>query len=210
MRHRTVLVFLAALLFVAWTATVFAVGPGATVNSVPIVAGAPVATANPLPVKLGDGTNSPTVKAASTAATATDKALVVAVHPSTPVLLSTALGDPCQNPHVAKSSAVINVGAATTGSLVAASSGKAIYVCGYTASLGGTTPTVKFVQGTTSSTACDTGPADLSGAMAPTSGSIWSAGFGGTLIQTSAGNALCATTTGASSSFQGRITYVQQ
>ena len=196
------LVFAVLALTVIFLGPAFAVGPGATVNSVPLVAGSPVATANPLPVKVGDGTRAATIKAASTAAAAADPALVVVLSPNS--------GDPCQNPAIAKSSAIINVGAATTGSLVAASTGKVIYVCGYLATLAGTTPTVKFVQGTTSSTACDTGAADITGTMAPTSGSVLHGGYGGTLFATSASNALCATTSGSGSSFQGRVTYVQQ
>jgi hypothetical protein len=42
-------------------------------------------TSNPIPVRVGDGTNQVTLKAASTAAVAGDTAQVVALHPSTPL-----------------------------------------------------------------------------------------------------------------------------
>jgi hypothetical protein len=50
-----------------------------------------VAAANPLPAKLSDGTNAVAVKAASTAAVATDPALVVAVSPNAGLALDATL-----------------------------------------------------------------------------------------------------------------------
>lgn len=49
------------------------------------VDGGPVAAANPIDVRIGDATNTANVKAASTATAATDKALVVGLHPSSPL-----------------------------------------------------------------------------------------------------------------------------
>ena len=118
--------------------------------------------------------------------------------------------DPCQDPSIAKSSAVINVGTATTTKIVDTSALTVVYVCAFEASLVGTTPTVKFVKGTHTSADCDTGAVELSGAMDPTTGSLLRGGFGGTGMKTSAGGQLCATTTGTGSSFQGFLSYVQQ
>jgi hypothetical protein len=54
------------------------------------VDGGDVTTANPFPVRQSDGTNQSTIKAASTAAAATDTALVVAVSPNNTVPVSIA------------------------------------------------------------------------------------------------------------------------
>jgi hypothetical protein len=119
--------------------------------------------------------------------------------------------DPCQNPLIAKSSASIAITSATTTKLVAASTGKKVYVCGVKATIAGTTPTIEFEYGTKVSTECDTGATALTGAFAPTAGSILGIGDGGQVqFQTIASNELCAVTTGTSPSFQGFLVYVQQ
>jgi hypothetical protein len=155
----------------------------------------------PQQVMIGDGARAVTVKAAATAPVAADRALVIAQSPNG--------ADPCANPNVAKSSVVVNIGAATTAQMIAAGgAGTATYVCGLTASLEGTTPTIKLITGTQAATACDTGPADLTGAMKPTSGAMVTMGYGGTIVKSAPASQICGTTTGAGSSFQGVITYV--
>lgn len=122
-----------------------------------------------------------------------------------------ATGDPCADPNTVKSSAAINVGAATTTKVVDASSGKKIYVCGFQSTLAGTTPTLTLVYGTHTSADCDTGAVSLSGAMAPVTGSVLTYGNGHTaLMSTAASTQLCGTTSGTGSSWQGVMTYVQQ
>jgi hypothetical protein len=136
-----------------------------------------------------------------------------AVGPSATVMLSPLGGDPCQNPSVAKSATNISISSAGSTSLVPVSGTKVIYVCNYTTSMTGSSPTMKFTQGTTGTLGCDTVAVDLSGAMAPTTGAIWSSGYGGTIFSTSAGRALCIVNTAVgstTSSIQGRITYVQE
>ena len=118
--------------------------------------------------------------------------------------------DPCQDPMIAKSSAVINIGEAATTYIVTTSTTKVIYVCGFTASLAGTTPTVTFLSGTHTSTDCDTGAVTLSGAFKPTSGGMIALTGQGSIMKSGAGGQICATTTGTGSSFQGIMSYVQQ
>lgn len=121
-----------------------------------------------------------------------------------------AYADPCQSPFVQKSSAKINVGATTTTKIVDVSGSTAIYVCSFSFSLAGTTPTFKFVSGTNASADCDTGAADQSGLYAPLTGSTIGLSGQGTVLQTPASKQLCGTTTGTSSSAQGVLNYVQQ
>lgn len=119
--------------------------------------------------------------------------------------------DPCQTDVGTKGSAIVNIGATTTTQIVAAVSGQKVYVCGFVATLAGTTPTVIFKYGTKASTDCDTGATAMSGTFAPTTGSIVFAGWGGTVLgPTPVSQQLCATTAGTNSSFQGILTYVQQ
>ena len=116
--------------------------------------------------------------------------------------------DPCANPNVAKSSAAVNITSATTTQLVPVSATKTIYVCNLTASMMGTLPTLYLEYGT--STTC-VGTTALTGVFAPTSGSVLSLGWGGTVVTVAATNGLCIVTTGTGSpSFQGVLTYVQQ
>lgn len=125
--------------------------------------------------------------------------------------------DPCASYAVAKSTAVINITTAATTQLVPISGTTTIYVCSFTLSISQvvTTPnTIKFVYGTGAS--CGTGQVAVSGlfgdggvtAAAPL---MIATGYGATVVKTIAGQALCATTAiGATASFQGLVTYVQQ
>lgn len=130
-------------------------------------------------------------------------------------LASTVL-DPCQSAGVTKSSVAINISTATTTQLVAISGTTAIYVCNFSLTISQvitTANTLLFEYGTGST--CGTGTTVLTGlfgaggvsAAAP----IVVTGFGSTLFKAPAGNALCALTAiGATGSFQGVLTYVQQ
>lgn len=125
--------------------------------------------------------------------------------------------DPCQNTNAIKSSVAINIVTAATTQLVPLSAGLQIYVCefAFTISQVVTTPnTLKFVRGTGAS--CGTGQVDLTGLYGD--GGVTAnlplaiqSGGGNTVFTVPASNALCATTAiGATASFQGVLTYVQQ
>lgn len=120
------------------------------------------------------------------------------------------LADPCQNPNVAKSSAVINIGAAATTKIVDTSASKTVYVCSFHLTLAGTTPTLVFKTGTHTTNDCDTAAVSLSGTYAPTTGSVLAQTGAGVLMQSTAGGQLCGTTAGSGSSAQGLLTFVQQ
>lgn len=133
------------------------------------------------------------------------------------LLVSTSGVDPCASSNVTKSSAVVNVSAAATTALVAPSGSTTVYVCSFVVTISQvatTANTLKFVQGT--GAACVTGPSDLTGlygAGGVTAGApiTIESGSGVTLFKTAAGGGLCATTAiGASGSFQGFVSYVQQ
>mgnify|MGYP001596582613 CR=1 FL=1 len=113
--------------------------------------------------------------------------------------------DPCKS-SVAKSSVVVNV--TTDAQLIALSGSTVIYVCGFSVSIAGTSPTMRLISGT--GTVCATGLAGRTGAYAPLTGSMITAGYGTTALQTAAGEALCMDTEGTTPSVQGVLTYVQQ
>lgn len=154
-------------------------------------------------VQLTDGTSAAGVTAASTAPVAATPALVVAQSPNA--------SDPCATAGIAKSSAVISQGASATTKVVDVSGSKVIYVCGFTATASGTSPTFTWTGGTHGSADCDTGAAVLSGAMVPsaTVGVVSYGGGGSTVFATPASKQLCLTTA-ASTSVMGVLTYVQQ
>lgn len=129
--------------------------------------------------------------------------------------ISTVTLDPCTS--AAKSSAVINITTATTTSLVAISGTTSIYVCGVSMTVSEviTTPnTILFEYGTGAT--CGTGTTPLTGKYGDggvTAGIpiVVNAGNGGTVFSAPAGSRLCALTAiGATASFQGVLTYVQQ
>jgi hypothetical protein len=120
--------------------------------------------------------------------------------------------DPCQDKNFIKSSAVINVGTATTGVVVPAVTGKQTWVCDIQATLAGTTPTVQLKIGTQTTNPCDTAATNLSGALAPVAGTQLFWGWGGAVYgppQIPVANQVCATTSGTGSSFQGSVSFVQ-
>ena len=116
------------------------------------------------------------------------------------------LGDPCQNPGVAKSTVSVAISTATTTQLVALAAGKSVYQCGFAASFGATT-TAQFEYGTGS--ACGTGTTVLTGAYAPATGGILTLSAESAHFNTPAGNALCLVSTGTGG-INGALTFVQQ
>ena len=115
--------------------------------------------------------------------------------------------DPCQTSGRAKSSAVVNVTA--DAQVVALSGSTIIYVCQFSVTVTGTTPTVRLISGT--GVVCATGLTGRTGAYAPLPGTYMQGGGGSaTLLATAAGEALCMDVEGTSPSVQGVLTYVQQ
>jgi hypothetical protein len=118
--------------------------------------------------------------------------------------------NPCQSVSFPKSTAVISISATGTTAIIAAVTGKKIYLCDFKATITGTTPTLLFLTGTQTTTACDTAAANLSGTFAPTSGSLLSLGMPGGIATTITSGQLCATAGGTTPSVQGVLSYVQQ
>lgn len=126
--------------------------------------------------------------------------------------------DPCQTSGIAKASTPINITSATTTALVAVSGTTAVYVCGFSVTVSEvitTANTIQFEYG--SGTACATSPTALTGTFGSggvTAGAPVPITFGGagqTVMKTPAANGLCAVTAiGATGSFQGILTFVQQ
>lgn len=131
-------------------------------------------------------------------------------------VLSVQNNDPCS--YAVKQSAAINITSATTTGLVAASGTTAIYVCGYDFTVSEVITTANTLQleaGT--GAACvttQTAKTGLYGGGGVTAGSpihIVSPATNGTVFSTPASGVLCAVTViGATGSFQGVLTYVQQ
>jgi hypothetical protein len=115
--------------------------------------------------------------------------------------------DPCQSNTRLKSSVALTVTTGTA-SLVAPVSTLSIYVCGFMATLAGTTPTVQFEYGTGAT--CGTGTAVLTGVMAPPTAAPMIYGPGSTIFSTPQAQRLCVVVVGAGGSLQGILTYVQQ
>ena len=113
--------------------------------------------------------------------------------------------DLCQSP---ASTSVAISGAATT-KLIAGVAGQQTRICGFLLSFTGTT--FQLIQGTTVSTPCDTGAANLTGAFAPPTGAPISYGGAGTSIMTAkAAQDVCVVTTGSTPSLQGVLSSVQE
>jgi hypothetical protein len=132
--------------------------------------------------KVTDGTNTSAVKAASTAAVATDPALVVAMSPN--------------NVPVATAQALLNDSVSTALQIVALSGSTKIYVTSFSI-VASVAENVKFVTGTGSN--CATGQTDMTSNMAfSANGGIARGGGMGPVLVVPAGQALCvlASTTG--------------
>jgi hypothetical protein len=124
--------------------------------------------------------------------------------------------DPCQTPNATKQSVAINISTAVTTQLVALSGTTSIYVCGFSLTISQvitTANTIQFEYGT--GALCATGTTVLTGlfgAGGVTAGApLVISASGANLFTAPAGNALCAVTViGATGSFQGVLTYIQQ
>lgn len=125
--------------------------------------------------------------------------------------------DPCQNSAIAKSSVVINISTAATTALVAVSGSTTVFVCGFSLTISEvvtTANTILFEQGTGAT--CAGAPTALTGTYG--AGGVLAAApitvvvpGGSTAFKTAASNGLCAVTAiGATGSFQGVLTFVQQ
>ncbi len=105
-------------------------------------------------------------------------------------------------------SAFVNMTTATTTQIVALVSGQTIQVCSFDISGGGTAQTVIFKSGT--GTACGTGTASVSGTYGlGINGSIARGNGEGVLFNAGSGNALCATTSAASTTTAINVTFAQ-
>jgi len=130
-------------------------------------------------------------------------------------VLSVQNNDPCS--YAAKSSAPITITTATTTSLVAVSGATAVYVCGFSFTISEVTTTantLQFEYGTGAACTGTTALTGLYGAGGVTAGdpiAIANGNAGATVFKTPASQGVCAVTAiGASGSFQGVLTYVQQ
>lgn len=149
--------------------------------------------------KITDGTDIAEVTAASTAAAAANKSLVVSQNPSG--------GNPCLNP----SATLVSATGATSGTsavqIVALSGSTKIYLCSLSViGVSGTNPTFSLVQGTGSN--CATGQTVLVQSWATTAGAIYA--FANPVAVGVAGNALCYLDTGTTPVQRYTLTYVQQ
>jgi hypothetical protein len=139
------------------------------------------------------------VKAASTAPTATDTAQVVAQSPNG--------GNPCLNPGATLQMVAGQTSGTASVQLVALSGSTKIYVCNVTIQgISGTTPTFALRYGTGS--ACATGTATIIGAFTTTANATFN--WPGPAFVTPAGQALCYIQTGTTPVSNYAITYVQQ
>ena len=121
--------------------------------------------------------------------------------------VTTADNDPCQTSGRTKSAVVVAV--TDDAQLVALSGSTIIYVCGFSVTVTGTTPTFRLISGT--GTVCATGLTGRTGAYAPLPGTYMQGGGGSaTLLATAAGEALCIDVEGTSPSVQGVLTYIRQ
>src|SRR5581483_130683 len=139
-----------------------------------------VTVSNDSALKLWDGTNTAAVKAASTAAVATDTSVVVALSPNSPVPAGSNLigavnedrggtalvADPCQ----ANAKSYVSINQTANTQLVAGTSSKKIYPCSIHL-VTATAQNVALVEGT--GTTCATGTAGVTGFGGATAATGW-------------------------------------
>ncbi len=114
------------------------------------------------------------------------------------------------NANIAKQSVSVGITNATS-EIAAAVTGETTYICGMTGVAAGTTPKIQVIYGTKTTTPCDTGVANLTGAMLPTSGLTMNTGVGGAITNSPVSKELCISATGSTTAkFNGVITYIQQ
>lgn len=134
---------------------------------------------------------------------------------TTPVAVQ---ADPCLNSAVAKTSVAINITSATTTQLVAPSGSLAVFVCGFSFTVSEvitTANTLQFIAGTGAtcggSTVTKSGLYGAGGITAAAPIFIQSSGGNGSIFSAAASSGVCVVTAiGASGSFQGILTFVQQ
>jgi hypothetical protein len=168
-------------------------------------------------------TNRFRVRLAAISSGTVNVAITISEAPIEPVMttnLANTVGstDPCQNSSVLKSSAAINISTATTTQLVAPSGSTAVYVCGFSFTISEvvtTANTLQFEAGTGGTCGAATVvKSGLYGAGGVTAGIpivVASPGMGSTVFSSAAASGVCAVTAiGATGSFQGLVTFVQQ
>lgn len=128
------------------------------------------------------------------------------VNSGTPGAVGPGLLDPCQDPTAQKQSVAISTSASVQ--LVAASGTKITYVCGWSFSLTGTTPTAQFAYGT--GAVCATGQVNATGAMAPTAGAMVTDGPGSTIFSVANNTQNVCIIMGATSTANGILTFFQR
>lgn len=125
--------------------------------------------------------------------------------------------DPCLSPYVLKSSVPINITSAATANLVSAVAGKAIYVCGFALTISQvvtTSNTLQFLYSSVSG--CGSGTTALTGLLGAggvtaSQPIVVTGNSDGTEFTAPIGTYLCTTTAiGATGSFQGYLSFVQQ
>ncbi len=134
-------------------------------------------------------------------------AMTAVAGPSDTYVLYPISADPCQNPSVAKSSALISVATGTT-NLVSLTASKSVYVCSVYVVPTGTTPDFQLSTGLTST--CSTSISYLTGVIKPSTSTPISLNWGGTVVKGSSGGAVCAIMSASTTTATGVITYVKQ
>lgn len=125
----------------------------------------------------------------------------------TPTMAYPTIADPCSSPFVAKTTVAINApSSATAYKLVSLSTGLKTYICGFTVTSGGTSPTFVFSSGTKVSAECDTSAVSLTGLFTPsaTIATVYSY----VPITAAASKDVCITN-GSTTATQGVLSYVQ-
>jgi hypothetical protein len=137
-------------------------------------------------------------------------AMPIAAGPSDTYALYPVSADPCLNSNVAKKSAAISVSTSTVTSLIAAVTGKRVYVCNVAGAVQ-TATTFKLWSGITDATgACNTSKTALTGAMNMAANSAAYLAYGGTVAVSSGSSTAVCMELGGANNFNGIITYVQQ
>ena len=119
-----------------------------------------------------------------------------------------AVSDPCESPAVVKKSVAVNIGTATTTTVVTPNTNQAIFACGWSFTEAGTTPTFQFEYGT--GTNCGTGTVVLTGVYALLASQPFASNGASTQFSGIVGNNICIVTGGTTPSLQGVISYVSQ
>lgn len=177
-------------------------------NVVPVAGGTPIASLTTTGLWRIDTAGFAQVRLHITALTATCNVAMSGT--SAPAVAFQNVSDPCTSAAIPKTSVLLNQATATTAVIVAASAGKSVYACSFSATAAGTNPTFTFTSGTQVTNPCDTTAALLTGAFTPSATvGVVSYGPGNVAFKTAASFQLCLTTA-ATTSVQGVLTYVQQ